>query len=146
MISKGAQGVYISKESPSVKIFMVFVQQNLKYTHLAPIFWLHNILLVFRIIPHKYKWILCKKKVLNKSFKISDVKKQIIIWFVLKTFNMYLHFKAKKTPYTTNISSFKYVFKVFFWNNQMLKYTLGNCLITNANLERGEIAFEFDAW
>ena len=79
-----------------------------------------------------------QKKVLNTSFKISDAQKKIIR-FVLKTFNMYL--ESKKIPHTQHFLALNN-----FWNNQMLKYTLCNCLISSVNLERGDIAFEFDAW
>ena len=35
-----------------------------------------------------------------------------------------MYFKAKNTLHTTRISSFKYVFIVFFEKNQILRYTL----------------------
>ena len=43
---------------------------NIKYAHLTPSFWLHNINLVFSTCPHIYKWILCTENpVLNTIFQ-----------------------------------------------------------------------------
>ena len=91
---------------------------NLKYSHLTPIFRLHNIHLVLSTCPHKYKWLLCTSK--TEFSRFSKIKKTLIC--SEKTINTYL--KAKNSLYTTQISSFKYVFIIFSQKNQMLKYTL----------------------
>jgi hypothetical protein len=98
--------------------------RNLKYAHLTSVFWQHNIHLVSSTCQHKYKWILCTEKpVLNVSFQdfwYTNINNHLFCFE--KTINMYL--KAKNSLHATRISSFKYVFIVYFETKQMLKYTL----------------------
>ena len=70
--------------------------RNLKYAHLTPIFWIHNIHLVFSTWSHKYKWILwTEKPVFNLSFQD----------FWCTNINNHL---------TCSVRNDKYVFIVFF--------------------------------
>ena len=98
--------------------------RNLKYTHLTSVFRQHNIHLVSTTCQHKYKWILCiEKPVLNASFQDFRCPNiNIHLFYFEKTISTYL--KAKNSLHATLISSFKYVFIIFFEKKQMLKYTL----------------------
>ena len=88
--------------------------RNLKYAHLTPIFWQHNIHLVTSTCQHKYKWILCTEKpVFIASFQdfwFTNINNHRFCFE--KTITTYL--KTKIFLHATRISSFKYVFIVFF--------------------------------
>ena len=100
---------------------LVLYIRNLKYSHLTTIFRQHNIHLVSS--TYKYKWILCTEKpVLNASFQdflCTNINNHLFCFE--KTVTTYL--KTKNSLHATRISSFKYVFIVFFEKKQMLKYT-----------------------
>ena len=114
--------------SPSIKYdlylkYFLYIR-NLKYAHLTSVFRQHNIHLVSSTSQHKYKWILCTEKpVLNESFQdiwCSNINNHLFCFE--KTITTYL--KAKNSLHATRISSFKYVFIVFFETKQILKYTV----------------------
>ena len=99
------------KKKKNHKFFYI---RNLKYAHLTPIFRQHNIHFVSSTCQHKYKWILCTEKpVLNASsqdFWCTNINNHLFCFE--KTITTY--FKAINSIHATWISSFKYVFIVFF--------------------------------
>ena len=99
--------------------------RNLKYAHLTSVFRQHNIHLVLSTCQHKFKHILCTEKpVLKASFQdvfwCTNINNYLFCFE--KTITTCLLFK--NSLHATRISSFKYVFIVFFEKKLMLKYTL----------------------
>ena len=108
--------------------------RNLKYCTFNTIFPQHNIHLVFSTYQHKYKWILFYRKTGFKRqfsrFLMYKYKNTHLICFE-KSINTYI--KTKNSLHTTRISSFEYIFIVFFLKNQMLNLHL-NLIILFVNL------------
>ena len=95
----------------------LFYIRNLKYCTFNTIFRQHNIYFVLSTCQHKYKWILCTEKlVLNANFQdfwCANLNIHLF-FFSKKNDNYTTYLKAKNSLHATRISSFKYIFIVFF--------------------------------
>ena len=107
--------------------------RNLKYAHLTPIFWQHNIHLVSSYLPTQIQInIVHRKTGFKRKFSRCTNMNNHLFCFE-KTITMYL--KAKNYLHATQISSFKYVFIIFFKKKTDAKIYIFCSRITFVNLQ-----------